>query len=302
MPRKFLVAAALVAVLTAAPAFALLPPGVEVNPLVNGDFELKVPLNGEDVPVQPVELPTGVTCGLPVPDPGVGLGTILCYDLVGVDVTTVGDKPIGWSIDNKATKVVTQSLTNHHVRFLSQAQAVKAGIAWSDHRMWQSYAIAVHQAFSGDFRELSFDALSDITPNGGTRIQLSYSETPVYVQSPWLLIFIDDFNTFTFTKPVAKGTHVTIDPIRGNPDLGILASFQGAWSGAQAASAFNAPTCDLACKHQVLGGLREVQFSFWGFSDGADIDNVFEHGALPPTQLRVQPFCGVGELPGCLTG
>lgn len=129
------------------------------------------------------------------------------------------------------------------------------------HTMWQAYP-SPHQAFAGDFDHLAFRVEGGAIPSGA-RIVLSFSNTPVGDQTPWVGLFITCSLTLA---PSALGADadgvVRVSPLEG--------TFRSTFADCDdQAAAWNAAAADADDRRAVLSGLRLVQHSYWGFSASA---------------------------------
>ena len=269
--------------------------GVVPNPVVNGDFELFLPTELAPLEGTPVDECIGIghqvqfgddtlqsdLTGGPYtsPDPdnadpvaavtrltddpegearflsGYGncvWGTGDGYDLAWLNpVRTAQDDAIHWSAEN----MVGGDWDGDGDR---EAKIPNGG---PGHNMWQAYP-SPFQAFTANFDALEFD-VDDGAIAPGSLVQISLSTTPLEVQNPWLVIFLDCGLNFPGSALLANmdaNGHVAMDPAdatlfsRNTGNTQDCDAAAAAWAGASHAE-----------RHEILGRLRIVQLSFWSF-------------------------------------
>jgi hypothetical protein len=127
--------------------------------------------------------------------------------------------------------------------------------------LYQSFA-STQQAWSADFDRFEFTLGSGTIPSGAL-IQIVFSLTPGYQQSPWVGVFWEGTILFAVTDQMALdgGGHVQLDPIAdgsiqcldGYPPC---EQFKADYDGAGGEK-----------KHALLGEIRLVQTGFRNFGD-----------------------------------
>ncbi|HEX9711564.1 MAG TPA: hypothetical protein VGB52_03300 [Actinomycetota bacterium] len=124
------------------------------------------------------------------------------------------------------------------------------------HNMWQAYP-SPHQAFTGNFDAFRFSVESGEIPRSAA-VVLSFSTSPLDTPSPFVGVYFNCDLTFGSLESDEDG-QVSVDPASGN--------FRSRHSDCDAA-ATAWTSADEAGRRSILGRLRIVQVSFWGFETG----------------------------------
>jgi hypothetical protein len=127
----------------------------------------------------------------------------------------------------------------------------------AEHNMWQSY-LNPQQAYAANFDAMQF-RLEDGTIPAGAFVQVSLSTSPLETATAAPGVFIDCTLTFTGLTPNGSGL-VSVDPV--------TAEFQSVYSDCESAAAGWA-SASTTGRRAILGRLRLIQLSFWGFQAGS---------------------------------
>lgn len=260
--------------------------GVAPNPIVNPDFELFLPPEiGEALTDTPADECVGVghqvlygdgtwqhalideqdpaaAAGQVAGDPAgeaeffAGVGHCVFsgeegYDLAWINpVNTLSDDAIHWS-DQGGTEFGDRDGDGDR-----EAAVISGG---AHHNFWQAWP-SPFQAFTGNFDALEFDVEAGSIASSAAVI-LSFSATPLEAQSPWVGAFIDCQLRFSGSSMDASSGHVSVDPVEAvfSPSSPDCDAAKAEWDSG-----------DDATKRQVLGRLRIIQLSFWGFERAAE--------------------------------
>ena len=236
---RFLVLA--VAALTIAPL--ALARG-EVDPVFNGGFELAAE------PARPVSCAATGPDGVKVAPDGSGLPWVTTVDGCEGSAFTAAQ----WSHGSNVAFEDVDGDGDREARTVPGPLDPDTGT----HTMWQAFA-SPHQAFAGDFDHLAFRVESGSVPTGAA-VVVSFSNTPVGDQTPWVGIFITCSLSLprATLAPDADGV-VRVSPLEGR--------FRSTFEDCDdQAAAWNAAGATEEERAAILAGLRMVQLSFWGFS------------------------------------
>lgn len=214
-----------------------------VGPVVNGEFELFAP--GKDVSCAAF----GDTSVQVLPPPGPWIisvapceqGIFKAAQWSSSGVTQFGD----WNGDGDREASIDGT------------RPVDPSIGKA-HNFWQAFPNP-QQAYTADFEALRFRVEDGSIP-AGAMVQISLSRTPLEEPSPWVGIYLECSLTFPMTAG-ATG------PVSADP---LSATFASSYSDCDGTAAAYA-AADAAGKRAILGRLRIVQLSFWGFQTGAPV-------------------------------
>ena len=252
MKRAWTIAAAIIAWAVAVPGGA-----APVGPVVNGDFELVVPvkqqmcdtfgdgainvLDPDDDP--DLEDPTDPDSDLPWP---------WLVSLTACESGAV--KALHWSSSRVSQWSDVDGDGDREVVIDGSVALPPDDSIGKSHNFWQAYP-SPHQAYSANFGSLTYRVEDGVIPSSA-RVHLVLSTTPGEVPAPWFGIF---FNCQLIIRDMAPDENglVTIDPVDGtlisnDPDCDVLAA---AWDSASDQT-----------RRTILGRTRIVQLSFWNFN------------------------------------
>lgn len=197
------------------------------------------------------------------------------YDVVWLNpVRTAQDDAVHWSRGDDNTAFGSA----HDGDPIDREVRIGANASASGHNLWQAWP-SPHQAYTASFDALTFRVESGEIPSSAA-VKISLSATPAEEVTPWALLFLDCDITFTadqLRSSMVEGT------VRADPVDAVLRSRHETCQDAKQAW----DDADAAKRREILGRLRMVQLSFWGFNKG-ETDVVLDGVALEGTSTAAE--------------
>lgn len=198
------------------------------------------------------------------------------YDVVWFNpVETAREDAVHWSQADGNTQFAADFDDDEFDREVK----IGANASASGHNLWQAWP-SPHQAYSGSFDDLTFRVEDGEIPSSAS-VKVSLSATPSETVHQYVLLWLDCDLTFTAEQLTSSKVG---DTVQADPADAIFRSRDDSCDAAK--QAWDGASSDEE-RRDVLGRLRIVQLSFWGFNRGSQdvvLDGVGLEGTTTPAE------------------